>query len=468
MFRTKIGFLPSNWDAWNGDNWAEKMRGRCVAVLEKIPGIDLVVPSKPMTSHGCVENVAEAKKTAQYFADEKIQGLLIGNMTFGMEVAVGTVLNSMPRNLPILHFCTRSGPINDKGSRSTDNWCGHFMTASAIKRRGFKFVHIKTCNPEDDNFSSQIETFVRAVCAISRFRGAKVGQLGTRPELFESENWSEQAMQKQFAQMVVPMDLDRVLTTIESLDPKDPEVIQVQKEITEGVDVSEHTDESILNLARCEVGYLRIAEQLDVSALAINCWTRIQERLHCSVCSVIARLNEKGMISACEVDVYGAMSMWAAYSASLGVSKPHFIDWTDLHPREPNVWLAWHCGNAPISECASNCRPKLVRNERMIQWCPTCHGALEFRLKEGPVNCSRLVEYDGEFTMFFGNGEVVDIPPFVRGTYGWVKVKDVFDWENVMIENGIIHHGVLIHDPKVTDALELFCRFLDIKPARGA
>lgn len=467
MFDVKIGFIPSNWDAWNGGNWAEKMRDRCVDVLEKIPGMNLIVPSREMTEFGCVSKVDEAKIVLDYFKKQNIQGLLIGNMTFGMEVAVSTILNGLSKDIPILHFCTRSGPIDENGVRSTDSWCGHFMTASAIKRRGFKSVHINTCNPENEYFKEKIEVFTRAVCAISKFKGLKIGQLGTRPQLFESENWSEQAMQKQFGQMVVPMDLDTVLTTIEKVDPKDKEVLKIMEEITSGVDVAEETDESILNLARCEVGYMRIAKELDVDVLAINCWTRVQERLHVSVCSVISRLIDRGLISACEVDVYGAASMWAAYTASLGNAKPHFIDWTDLHPDKPDIWLAWHCGNAPKSICAADCKPKLVRNERMIQWCNTCHGAIEFRLREGMVTCLRMVEYDGEFTMFFGNGEIVNIPPFVRGTYGWVKVNDVFDWENKMIENGIIHHGVLIHDKKVADAMEMFCKFLNIKAIRG-
>lgn len=70
--------------------------------------------------------------------------------------------------------------------------------------------------------------------------------------------------------------------------------------------------------------------------------------------------------------------------------------------------------------------------------------------------------------MFYGTGEVVDIPPFVRGSYGWVKVNDVFDWEDKMVECGIIHHGVLIRDPMVADALEMFCAFLGINGVRGA
>lgn len=467
MEKIKIGFIPANWEAWNGNNWAEKTRDRCVKILKDIPGMELIVPSKKMTDFGCVSSIEDGKKVLDLFKKEDIQGLLIGNMTFGMEVAVSTVLNGLNKSLPILHFCTKSGPISEDGKRSTDNWCGQFMITSALKRRGFKFLHINTSNPEDDYFKYNIEIFVRAVNAISRFKGLKIGQLGTKPELFESENWNEQIMQKQFNQMVVPMDLDRVLTIIENIDKNDPEVAKIKSEILKNVEVDENTDNSILNLAKCEVGYQKIAKNLDVEVLAVSCWTRIQERLGISPCSVLGRLIDKGIMAACEVDVMGAATMWAMYHAALGVAKPHFIDWADLHPTEPNIWLAWHCGNAPKSTCAEDSKPRLVKNERMIQWCETCHGALEFRLKDGPVTCGRLVEYDCQFTLFFGSGEIIDIKPFIRGSYGWVRVNDVFDWENKMAENGIIHHGVLIHDQKVADALEIFCKFLNIKAIRG-
>jgi L-fucose isomerase-like protein len=473
MFKTKIGFLPSNWESWDGSTysgkWAGKMRDRCVTIFENTPGFDLVVPTKEMTVDGVVSNVEEAKKVLELFRKENIQGLIIGNMTFGMEIAVGTILNGLPKDLPILHFATRSGPIAPDGSRSTDTWCGQFMTTSAIKRRGFTFVHIHTCNPEDQYFKDNIEIFTRAMCAISKFKGAKFGQIGTRPQLFESQYFNEQSMQKKFGQMVVPMDLDTSFKRMDAISPSDPKVKQIVDEIRGSVKVGDvHTDESIINQARYELSLMNIAEELDVSAIAVNCWTRVQERYGISSCSTFGRLNDKGLITACEMDIMGAASMWAVYAAALGNVVPDFIDFTDLHPTEENIWLAWHCGNAAPSLCAEGCDIKLVRNERMIQWCETCHGANEFRLKSGAVTCSRLMECDGEYTMFTGTGEIVDIPPFVRGTYGWVKVNDVFDWEDKMVENGMVHHGTLIHDSKVADALEMFGKFLGIKVVRGA
>ena len=474
MFKTAIGFIPSNWDAWDGNSetgrWAGGMRDRCVAVMEQIPGLDLVVPSREMTGDGCVSSVEQARKVLEFFRARNIQGLIVGNMTFGMEVAVGTILSGLSRETPVLHFCTRSGPSGAAGNRSTDTWCGQFMTVSAIKRRGFTYSHIPTCNPEESAFRAGLETFVRAVCAISRFRGARLGQIGTRPMLFESQGWDEQDLQRRFGQMVVPMDLDTAFSRIDAIAPDSAEVKAKVAEIRASADEvgDVHTAASLINQARYELALIVIARELEVQAMAVSCWTRLQERFGISACSTFGRLNQQGVITACEVDLLGAATMWAVHCATLGRVVPDFIDWTDLHPTEKNVWLAWHCGNAAPCLAADGSTKRIIRNERMIQWCPNCHGAMEFALKPGPVTCSRLVEYGGEYTFFFGTGEVVEIEPKIRGAYGWVKVKDLTDWETKMVEHGVIHHGTLIHDPKVADALELFCKYLGIRAVRGA
>ena len=52
MEKVKIGFLPLSWDAWDHFGWSEVMRDRSVAALEKIPGVEWVVPSKEMTGNG--------------------------------------------------------------------------------------------------------------------------------------------------------------------------------------------------------------------------------------------------------------------------------------------------------------------------------------------------------------------------------------------------------------------------------
>ncbi len=236
-------------------------------------------------------------------------------------------------------------------------------------------------------------------------------------------------------------------------------------EIRAGAEVPSEGGKYVTTLARMEVALRRLAQEKSLDALAVNCWIQVQQRYGICVCSVLGRLTDSGVLCACEVDVYGACSMLAAHAAGLGQTPPHFIDWTELHPDKENIWLAWHCGNAPPSLCASGCRPCI--REHMILPVRPSWGTREFKLKPGPVTCCRLAEYDGFFTMFIGEGEVVDIEPTVRGSYGWVKVADVMDWEQKMVEHGIIHHGVLIHDPAVADALASFCHFNDIQLVRA-
>lgn len=473
MEKVKIGFVPSTWESWDGSAYtgklAGKMRARCLEVFDKIPGLEIIVPSTELTEDGCVGTVEEGIATADLFLKEQVQGLIIGNMNFGFETAVGALLSKMPKEMPILHFATKSGAYSPQGNRATDTWCGQFMTCSAMKRRGFKFEHILTCNPEEQRFSDKVESFTRACNAISTFKGARVLQIGTRPTGFESQFFSEEDMMRNFSQVLVPVDLATAYEYMDAIPMDDPDVLRIAAEIREGANlITEETPNSILNQARFEKTLITLAKEHHCNIIASSCWESLQHRYQIAACSTFSRLNSQGYSVGCEVDVMGAMTMFVLNRCALGEVPADFIDWTDLHPTEDNVWLAWHCGNAACELCAADCKKHLTMNERLGLWSPTCYGSMEFRMKDGPVTCARLVEYDGKYTMFYGTGESINIGPMVRGAYAWIKVNDVMDWEQKMIDCGVIHHGVLIHDEKVADALAMFCKFMNIEGVRGA
>lgn len=473
MQKVKIGFVPSTWESWDGSAFtgrlAEKMRERCLNVMKNIPGLEIVVPSKELTDGGCVGTVAEGIKVAELFKKEDVKGVIIGNMNFGFETALSPILSSLDKAMPILHFATKSGEYSPQGNRATDTWCGQFMTCSALKRRGFKFEHIITCNPEDAEFAEKVEIFTRACNAIAKFKGARILQIGTRPTAFESEFFSEETLMREFRQVLVPVDLATAYEVMDSISVDDPRVLEIAKDIRGGVDcIIEETDGSIINQARLELTLKTLKEQHHCDVIASSCWETLQHRYNIAACSTFSRLNNQGIITACEVDVMGALTMLIMNSCALGQIPSDFIDWTDLHPTEENVWLAWHCGNAACQLCAQNCKTTLRMNERLGLWSPTCYGTLEFRMKDGDVTCARLMEYDGKFNMFYGNGTAVDIGPMTRGSYAWIKVNDIKDWEVKMIETGTVHHGVLIHDKKVADALTMFCKFMNINGVKGA
>jgi len=460
----KIGFIPSHREPF-GEKWGTEMRARCLKAMRGVPELKVVAPDAALTKAGLVRNLEDAKKVLQLFLDNDVAGVIVGGMTFGHETsAVGGILANLPRPMPVLHFATK-GMVAEDGRRPSDSWCGQFMITSAMRRRGLKFEHLPTCFPEEPVFAQWVSRFTRACAAQQNFRGKRIGQLGARPEEFESVWWDEATLQKDFNQTVVPIDLADIFMRLDKTAVNDAAVKRVERKILSYATVDEAAAGAVNTLARMEIALKRLAVEKELDVLAVNCWTQVQQRYGICVCSVLGRLTDQGIPCACEVDVYGGATMLAAIGAGLGKTAPHFVDWTELHPTAENVWLAWHCGNAPVSLCAHDC-PACIKQHSILPI--GAEGTLEFTLRPGPVTCCRLGEYEGKWRMFIGSGKIVEMAPKVRGSYAWVKVKDAMDWEQKMVEHGIIHHGVLIHDPAVADALESFCKFNSIEVVRGA
>ena len=102
MQKVKIGFVPSTWESWDGSAYtgklAGKMRARCLEAFAKIPGLEIVAPSEELTQDGCVGTVEEGMKAADLFNKENVQGLIIGNMNFGFETAIGAMLSKIRKD----------------------------------------------------------------------------------------------------------------------------------------------------------------------------------------------------------------------------------------------------------------------------------------------------------------------------------------------------------------------------------
>ena len=155
-------------------------------------------------------------------------------------------------------------------------------------------------------------------------------------------------------------------------------------------------------------------------------------------------------MSSCEADVYGALSMVLQYLVTLQSIVPHFIDWTVQHPTLKDVFLAWHCGNAPPTLACEGCEVQVTRI-----------GQGSFKLKTGVVTICRLVEYDGMFRLLVTKGEAITDEPIPQ-TGSWVKVPDLEKLYRTLVEGGFVHHASMIHGD-YTQALIDACKFLGIK-----
>ena len=360
-------------------------------------------------------------------------------------------------------FATKEPPTLPGGFRRSDSFCGTLSLASALYRRKIPFVFGGIVFPEDKEFMDKLDMFVRVTNIVKNFVGARIGIVGPRPERFETVTRNEAKMAEKYGQRVVHIELEEVVEEAKSLGDDDERVVKVLNEMSRQVNVSGVPREILLKMAKLEVVLRRMVEEKKLSGLAIRCWTEIQRFYGVSPCLVMGRLTDGGIMTACEVDVYGALTMIMQYSASLGSTPPFFIDWTIRHPTKPNIFLAWHCGNMPPSLCASGAcgvgyhsvMYREVGKER-------CYGTLEGRVKPGVVTISRLVEYDGEFKLFITRGRVVEEPGEFRGSWAWVEVPDLDKVYRTLVEEGFVHHASMIHGDYV-EPLKNAAKLLGIK-----
>jgi L-fucose isomerase-like protein len=458
----KIGFVPAHREPFD-DGWAVEMRKRCLDSLASVKGLKVIVPGAKLTPGGLVRDDSDAEKTIGLFREEKIDGLVIGAMTFGDEVSALAVASNF-RDLPILLFGTKEGDFTSDGGRRSDSFCGTLAVSSGLHRRKIPFLFAGILFPEDSEFKPGITNFVSVCSIVKGFKGARIGLVGPRPERFETCISNEDALINQFDQRVVPVSILDIMLRLEGIKQSAPELQKIIRDMKKEADLSALGAEKAGIIAGLQYALKQFAQEKELSALAVQCWTAIQQAYGISACYALGRVTGSGLMTACEVDVYGALTMLVQNLATLKTVPPHFIDWTIRHQKKKDVFLSWHCGNAPpslacraggISIRSHSILGKPLGKERTL-------GTAEFQLKPGVVTLCRLTEFDGKFKMLVTKGEIVESPQQLRGSWSWVKVPDLDGLYRTLVEEGFTHHASQVHGD-YAGPIQDACAFLGIR-----
>ena len=463
MVKVRLGFAPLHRYPFD-EEWAVEIKNRVIESIRRNLGyVELVYPDENLTKMGLVWGDEDAEKVVELFRRSDVAGIMLGTMTFGDELAGAKIAEEF-RGYPILVFGTKEPPTKPGGFGRSDSFCGTLSLTSALYRRKIPFVFAGVVFPEEEEFIKAVDSFARASLIVKEFKGARIGLIGPRPERFETVTFNEAKMAEMFGQRVVHESLFKVIEEARKLGDEDPEVREVVEDMSKVADVSSVPKDALLKMAKFEVVLRRLVKEKNLKGLGIRCWTEIQEYYGISPCFVMGRLTESGIMTSCEVDVYGALTMLIQYLATLKQVPPHFIDWTIRHPEKPNVFLAWHCGNAPTALAHPSCPARVSYHSILYRAVgkENSYGTVDVRLKPGVVTICRLVEYDGEFKMLITKGKVIDEAGEFRGSWSWVEVSDLDKLYSTLVEEGFVHHASIVHGDYV-EAIKQACKILGIR-----
>ena len=473
----KIGFVPSY--RFGEMGWCKKMRTEGIEALASIPGVEVIVPqpapdgttvdpARGRTPNGMVHNLEQADAVVEYFRTAGVEGVVLCPLDFGDERSAVKIAEQL--GLPVLLYATKEPPVmGDAGmNRASDSYCGNLSMAAGLHRRRIPFRYAGLFFPNEPGLRSELEDFVRAAAVVKGLRGARIGQVGLRPETFETVAFDEVAMARKFGMNVIYAEISELTARAQRMEGSDPVVQAKVAEIMGSALSVTVAPDHILNAARFELALEDFFRRNRLSAMAVQCWPAIQRLMRLSVCALYGRLTGHKMLTACETDVLGALSMLVNHAATLGQIEPHFVDWTIQHREDPNLLLAWHCGNAPVALAANPAKTALRTRKDMTGTVPAeegddMAGLYQFQLKPGPVTFCRLAEYDGAWKMLIAKGEIIPSDDVLQGTWSWVRVSDHAKLYRTLVEEGFIHHASMIHGDQ-SRALELACKYLDIQP----
>lgn len=176
----------------------------------------------------------------------------------------------------------------------------------------------------------------------------------------------------------------------------------------------------------------------DLSAMAIRCWPEFPTSLGVCPCSSLSRVADSGTPTACERDVYGAVTMMLL--EALGSGTTYLVDTVDLDTRA-NLVRLWHCGAAATSLAADpEHATQSVHCNRKIGV------AGNFPLRTGRVVLSRLTEdpVGGGLRLLIAAGESVPEPNRFQGNTAAVRLDSAADdFVRSLVTHGFPHHTVL-------------------------
>lgn len=378
----------------------------------------------------------DAEALAERFHAERVDVVLVQYGTF----ALGTLIPILADRLsaPFILWGVPEPSLGGPKLRS-NSLCGVNMNAHTLMRLGRKYEYI-FCEPEEA--PERLRPSFRALECLKRLRRVRLGLVGYRAPGFYTSTFDEMGLRRLLGVEVHHVTLAELADEAKRFEParvkQEIEAIRATAPTCDAAVTSDELDKA----AALSLAFREVAAKNRLSAYAVKCWPEFSAHYGIMPCSTMSHLTDLGMLSACEGDVYGAVTMLMEHY--LSGKTPMFADFIAIDEKR-NVGLAWHCGSAPTCLAAKTARVRLGKH-------PTAEGGnkrgvtVNFPVEgSGPVTMARLGVGPNGLRMFFAGGEAVEPEATLAGNCWAVRfeapVRRLLD---IILGEGLEHHTALV------------------------
>ncbi|SMB88984.1 L-fucose isomerase [Pasteurella testudinis DSM 23072] len=427
-------------------------------------GINTVMLTEEQTNYGGIETYQDAKIAAQMLKQhrDEIAGIVILLPNFGDEKALSQAIRLSGLNVPVL---VQAEDDNlDKMGLATrrDSFCGKISLCNNLRQFDIPFTLTTqhTCALTSDIFKQDLLSFVSVCRVVKALRGCRVGAIGARPADFNTVRYSEKLLER-LGISVETIDLSEIFAGVNRLRDNDLRIAEKLELLKANADASAIPEEKLHIMAKLFVVISNWIIENGIDTTAIQCWTSLQDTLGINVCSIMSVMSGQLMPSACEVDVMGALSMYALSIASM---KPASIaDWNNNFGEERDKCVMFHCGNYATEELDNPFMSTADIIGTTVGCENTC-GAINGRMKAGPLTYFRLStdDFSGKVKAYVGEGKFVDDELETVGCRAVIQVKGLEELLAYICNNGFEHHVAMNHSSSAKVLHEVFTKYLAV------
>lgn len=405
-------------------------------------GYDYVILPEDATPTGSssIETREDGLKCAELFRQnrDRIDGIIVSLPNFGFEIGIINAISVADLNVPILvQACDDENDKVDLDSRR-DAFCGKISVCNNLYQYGIPFTDttLHTYSIYSELLAKDINKFAGICRVVNGLRHARVGAIGARPAGFQTVRASEKLLQKSGI-TVVPVDLSEILGAARKIEDTDVELLKKLEEIKCYAVVPKEYNDKLVLQAKFGVAVERWIEANQIDAVAVQCWDSLEQNYGCAACVTMSMLGEKLLPAACEVDIAGAVSMYALTLAAQGQSA--LLDWNNNFAEDRNKCVCTHCGNFPKSFVRNDLKLGTLGVLGRTLGKVNTFGAVYGKVTKGDFTFFRISTDDtkGTIKAYLGTGEITDDPYGMDGCIAVTKVDNLQILMKHICRNGL-------------------------------
>ncbi len=420
-------------------------------------GYDYVILPEGSTPTGSsIETREDGLKCAALFREnrDRIDGIIVSLPNFGFEIGIINAISVADLNVPILvQACDDENDKVDLDNRR-DAFCGKLSVCNNLYQYGIPFTDttLHTYSIYSDLLVKDINRFAAICRTVNGLRHARIGAIGARPAGFQTVRASEKILQATGI-TVVPVDLSEIFGAANKIADEDQKLLNKMEEIKAYAKVPAEYADKLKIQAKFGLAVEAWMEANDIDAVAVQCWDSLEQNYGCAACVTMSMLGEKLIPAACEVDIAGAVSMYALTLASGKQSA--LLDWNNNFAEDRNKCVCTHCGNFPKSFVMNDLELGTLGVLGRTLGKVHTFGAVKGKVTQGEFTFFRISTDDtmGCIKSYLGNGDITDDPYGMDGCIAVTKVNNLQGLMKYMCKNGFEHHVAMCRG-NVVDILE--------------